>query len=107
MTIQTEIRAEPKVKTTADVLRHAARIIEERGHAKGALEDDEGGVCALGAILVASSGSSNDWGPNGREASCALSNTVGYSIAGWNNRPERTASEVIAALRAAADAADR
>ncbi len=43
--------------TTADVLRRAADVIEERGWTRGQMEDRNGRVCAVGALRVVCLGS--------------------------------------------------
>lgn len=96
----------------AGVLRRAAQIIRERGHAKMALEDKRGGVCFFGALNVARTGVAKWVGPNsgGTDAypdalRSLLKEKRGLAEwADWNNAPERTAAEVIAALEGAADA---
>jgi hypothetical protein len=92
---------EPRTKTVGDVLRHAARYIEEFGWYQGAASN---GLrrCVLGATYhVEPTGLGDD-------AMYALARTIGTpSIAAWNDEDGRTAAEVIAALRAAADEADR
>lgn len=112
MTVETRPvpATEPKVKTVADVLRHAARIIEERGLGQGAYESDAG-LCIYGAIALAQQGSSTPrFDDESRQPQFAayryIVDTFDVSPIPWNDAPGRTAAEVTAALRAAADAAE-
>lgn len=75
-------------------LLDAADYIEKHGHCKFTIEDREGRVCAMGVLnkVRAANGSS-----------ARLYKFIGCdSIVNWNNRPERTPEEVIAAFRGAA-----
>ena len=87
-----------------DGLRAAAERIREVGLAKGATRRADGSMCALGAISWAT-------GESGFARYCAgrglMLTVIGTEwVAEWNDAPERTADEVIAALEAAADLAD-
>lgn len=92
-------------------LLEAADYMEEHGFCKHYLFDEDGGVCALGAIVKAS----------GRNFGFELSSKDLLSVVHltnfiekttefrgqlaiplWNNAPERTQAEVVATLRAAA-----
>lgn len=83
-------------------LLDAARLIEERGHAKCRLEGADGSLCAVGAINYAMFGRSISlcWP---REALKRFSLHLGsgdtIAVATWNNKPERTAAEVVKAMR--------
>ncbi len=100
--------------TWRTVLLRAADIVRERGLAKWHLEDDLGRVCVHGAILIATSGDPyGDSQPGSLEveacqALCSYlqqsgaEKIYGYGAAEWNNEPDRTADEVIAALEGAA-----
>jgi hypothetical protein len=102
----------------ARYLRAAAGLIEAHGLAHGTYEDDEGRLCAYGAIRYAVAGRrplSDEWmavlylDNDARAASRTLNNWVrrhadGYGAINWNDRA--TAAEVIAGLRAAADDED-
>jgi hypothetical protein len=110
-----------RAQTVTD-LRAAADIIERNGWHQGNyfLPDDpkppqECRVCALGAIHVAIHG--QPWSPmfdseqedRTLKAFAAASRFVDGpwgSLVGWNDEPDRTAEEVIAALRGAADSID-
>lgn len=112
----------------ADVLERAAALLEQPGKwTQGAfsrnpdgtadLTEDENAAsnpvcwCALGAIAVAADVDPNEpWvfadGPlESQQAAKLLRSVVGFSIDDWNDAPERTQSEVVAALRKAATAA--
>ena len=113
--------------TVADTLRKAADLIEpaeawtqnafSRNH-DGTTDELEGHPaaadnpvcwCALGAIAASAKVDPNHWrawdGVAGR-ASNALETYVRESVGDWNDAPERTQAEVVAALRAAADASE-
>lgn len=94
-------------------LLDAADLIEERGHAKFTIEDAEGRMCVWGAIMASMKVSA--FSPASYEPMYRLRDflvTSGQMDAGngrswdgpvpWNNAPERTQEEVIAALRGAA-----
>lgn len=80
-------------------LRAAADVLRRDGWTQGGLSAD-GRHCAIEALFRATAGV-------GRAlvAHDALRSQVG-KVATWNDTPGRTADEVIAALEAAADAAD-
>lgn len=94
------------------ILLKAADLVRERGLAKGRQQDSEGRVCLHGAICIAATGQPHTYA----DAACeAGDRVVGYLVdqgvtylrgcagaAGWNNKPERTADEVIAILETVA-----
>lgn len=92
----------------AKVLLDAADYIEKYGHHKGAfrhLDHPEmmPRVCAIGALIMVEHHS---------DARCAAGERLeafigSRDIPGWNDAPERTAGEVISALRGAALAQDQ
>jgi len=96
-----------KEVTTRDVLHRAADLLSEFGwcqHNLGSRE--QGHFCALGAINQASAdlgvpGATNSYGLAHSGAFMAFK---GLGDIDWNNAPGRTREEVIAALRAAAEA---
>lgn len=113
--------------TVAEQLIRSANIIDHNGHTKDDFFNRSwpgtpatAPVCAVGAILVAVTGSPIDISPEAlpvlRAVSAALpgeppagpdgelDNLVEH-IAPWNDRPERTAAEVSAFLRGVAVAA--
>lgn len=77
----------------------AAYVIRERGHCKRALENRAGQVCIAGSINVAVSGNARShamgWPIGLWSAVVAASNA---DPVGWNNAPETTEQDVIAAL---------
>lgn len=96
----------------ADVLRDAAEYIGEYGWIQGDLEDQfTGSVCALGAITRAMRDGWNDHG-----ALEALRRHLGlapqtrdfilHPVARWNDEKERTAEDVILAMKRAAEELD-
>jgi hypothetical protein len=105
----------------SDVLRKGADLIEKHGHAKFTRRDKNGSMCFLGALDVAQGRNEQNWKFERdteltRRAAVALSQVVDMSVlfadkepdkryvtAEWNNLPERTAQEVIDAMRLAAD----
>jgi hypothetical protein len=96
------------MSTVADVLDRAADVIVERGHHKGSYEGWDGTVCAGGALRVAITGKPFTRFTGAGEAVTYMSardrlcDLLGSPIARWNDAPDRTADEVIAALREAA-----
>lgn len=90
---------------SAETLREAAAIVRERGWTQGAYVDDDGRVCIEGAICEALGGPRPAVVPFAPfvDADEELRAVIGYvSPVEWNDAPERTADEVIAALEAAA-----
>lgn len=112
ITAQERLHTQPgSVKTVADVLTAAADLIEPEGWwTQGATartstgeraviaEPDAACWCMIGAVWEVAG-----WlGPIG-EAEGALLDLLGVgNVARWNDAPERTQAEVVAALRAAA-----
>lgn len=104
--------------TDADVLDGAADIIERNGWWRQYYYDPgsqlpmrDCAVCARGAINLAANGKNpNRLSDVGQDALRALERYLGisgeypHSVADWNDKPGRTAEEVIAALRGAAAA---
>ncbi len=102
------------------VLLNAARIVEERGLAKGERQDGAGCVCLHGAISIACGGNADSPGGNRElekstctkmalwlKANMANSGIADFpeatGCARWNNQEERTKEEVADALIAAAN----
>jgi len=91
------------MSAAADVLNKAADLIERDGWTQGTYQLD-GKRCVDGAI----SATSHDWSTwrNRKEARELLRDTIGAQIlVDWNDAPGRTKTEVVAALRAAAERA--
>lgn len=91
------------------LLLDAASILEQRGHTKRRLCDDEGRVCLIGALNVAASGHHLRASPARSAAIAALARHLGFfksdagpTLVGWNNSDERTIHDVTAAMREAA-----
>ena len=83
-------------------LRAAAEVLRRDGWAQGGLAGD--GYCAIEAVWQVA----GYWGKRPMEAVESLRGYVPRpgSIIQWNDAPGRTVDEVIAALEAAADAAE-
>jgi hypothetical protein len=82
------------------LLLDGADYVEKHGHCKYALVNERGQVCLLGALRK----TMPSWEAEAL-AHAALIKCVGaFSgfLAGWNDAPERTADEVIDAMRACA-----
>lgn len=100
---------------SSDVLLRSRDAIMDRGHCKGRFSDDEGRVCARGALLLAigsvrSNGEPGYWGVHDIwfwNAEAYLKRHLGLDDADlavpvWNNAPERTADDVLDAFFEAA-----
>ena len=95
-------------------LRAAAEVLERDGWTQGVYGDERGCRCQAGAMIVAVSGqpwmSLTSLTPEqfGRwtTAERFFHRFLDAEPMGWNDEPGRTAAEVIAALLAAADAAE-
>lgn len=100
---------------SAETLRKAAQVLRERGLAKGYYRDESGCVCIKGALRIAHGGdvglpeTFDDYVADlmvvARGVIPGTVNVGGFAhdaITVWNDEPERTAEEVIAALEAAA-----
>ena len=87
------------------ILVKARNLLDREGHAKHALRD-ETGYCQLGARNMATFGTQRFvWGHPDRKAfhaaKEALTDAVGVpseELVDWNNAPERTKEEVLAAF---------
>ena len=96
----------------SDLLMKAAGLIEKHGHTKGQLKDKNGSMCFMGAIWQETS--QIDLGLEAAKTT-AMALGLGFdshykmgpssalwTMVEWNNAPERTAQEVIDAMRLAA-----
>lgn len=89
------------------IMHQAADIIDHMGHCKCVLESPDGAHCVLGAIMLASSNGKQHifYGGDTLLAMDRLSKYLKLScdtaVVHWNNSFDRTASEVIEALRSA------
>lgn len=94
--------------TPAEVLRKAADVIREQGHCKGVYSTEDGRVCVYGAINTAAGHwpvfEGDDYVVD--TACRTLMRHLDYDVVYWNDAPERTAEEVIAALEKAAELAE-
>jgi len=95
--------------TPQEALLKAAEYIEDHGHCQFELQDQEGRVCARGALLAVLTGDPNrhtDSDPAYMlrvEAERMVESTVGAQyIITWNNQEGRTEGEVVRAFRKAA-----
>jgi hypothetical protein len=100
--------------SVATTLRKAAQWLEEHdwcqgvmGHRYGTHSTTYGSIlrkidptacCAIGAIVIVADDYELHW------ARLVLGRYVGNNVSSWNDAPGRTKAEVIAAMRAAADA---
>lgn len=119
---EVEVYGPPAVDGAGRVLLKAADLIRERGHAKEVFENGAGNLCLHGAINKAVTG--NPYYMSGDDPiwveatervagmlfervypgaeSRAFTDFSGHWASRWNNAPERSADEVIAALTEAA-----
>lgn len=91
--------------TAKDTLLRAAELLERDGWCRGNSIDRQGRRCAMGAINSASHepGSGTAW-DRFDQAADRLQTYLGRThVPDWNDHPERTAEQVIAALREAAN----
>ena len=91
---------------TSDVLNKAADHIQQYGHHKGAALGgghwSTASACTIGAISIAGTDAGGERNTVELAALAAMICHLGTGLVGWNDAPERTASEVVEALRAAA-----
>lgn len=87
------------MSTVRDDLIAAAVYIERRGHCKGNYFDGDR-VCALGALMETTAGSE----AFGKAKEALRGQIGGQPIPAWNDAEARTQAEVVATLRAAAEA---
>ena len=99
------------MSAVADVLTQAADLIERDGWCQRAFRGDNGEHCASDALMRASGmapGDTGSWEQKAMfDAACqyVYPHTGGWGIPSWNDEPQRTQAEVVAALRAAAEQA--
>lgn len=93
-----------------EIYRRAADLIERHGLAKHIQRDPQGRLCLHGALSVAETGeifrSGREFWPQVRrylESQGVVYPPHREDSAWWNNAPERTQAEVVAALRGAAE----
>jgi hypothetical protein len=101
--------------TAAATLRAAAQLIRERGWGQGDYVNASGCFCSVGAIRAACGiqdfAGQSKTAPSStkpvREALGWLSRSVGRVLmAGWNDAPDRTVDDVLAAFDRAATLAE-
>lgn len=98
--------------TVAEQLNAAADYIEEHGWCQNAYEDDNGGVCASGALREVGR---QAFGPGGvgmfsvpyRLALTVVGRKLPAMLCDWNDEPGRTKEEVVAMFREAAKQAEK
>lgn len=100
--------------TVPEVLDAAASYIEEHGWNQGSYRNDEGGVCAEGAIRLVCGASLDGLAQRSGDIQLTLAATGALEseidpdgeimLPSWNDIPGRTAAEVVAKLRATAEA---
>lgn len=109
------VESAPAPKTPADLLRHAAMILEETGWCRRVHVDEAGRRCLAGAIHAANGqfGNHPGWDDHSLKAigfvRRVLENTGQewwLLPAHWNDMCARDGAEVIGVLRAAANLAD-
>ncbi len=87
-----------EVQPWQETLLDAADQLERRGWCQGRTVDNEGRMCALGALIaVAGHATHDEW-----LAHVKLQEVVGDRVDLWNDAPERTKEDVVAAFRQAA-----
>jgi len=89
--------------SAADVLNKAADLLEQYGWCQGAYMDSAGRMCASQALTQAEPSAYRR-----HEARKVLREVIGVdflNIPAWNDHPRRTAEQVIATFRAAAERA--
>jgi len=109
----------PTADDIAYTLTIAAAVVEANGLMKGGLYDTDAyekgtpreqcRVCTVGAIHTAVAGTpviglseDGDLQPNvilADMARAALGHHIGYGVPAWNDNPERTAEDVVTAMR--------
>lgn len=115
-----------KPNPVSEVLLKAADLLEKHGHTKNILKNSDGSMCFMGALNMAETGDA--WFRNPElavKAATITANMLGVkpvrhyllskndpfigvrAIVDWNNAKERTAQEVIDAMRAAAKIAEQ
>jgi hypothetical protein len=96
-----------KPRALVDVLLRAALLIEEHGWCQRQSRTGSGALCPVAAIAAAAAGDKD----LEHRAQTALErwviwNSHDQSVASWNDAPERTRDEVLAALRGAVSELD-
>jgi hypothetical protein len=84
----------PQVDEVGRQLINAADYIEKHGWCQNTYWDEQGRVCALGAIRRA-----NALTRDANDAAFKMLRFLDGSVHGWNDAPGRTKEEVVAVLR--------
>ena len=93
-------------KTPKAILKHAAKLIEERGWTKWQMIDAGGSLCAVGAIRMAAAGRTDRGTKEARAAQkCFERGLEKHGAVGWNDVVASSKSQVIKALLKASEAA--
>ena len=97
-----------KRKTTVQILKDARALLVEKGWCRFELETGSGSLCAIGAINMAATGKSDEWGKNapykvlaaafGEKLPLYAGQIETDPIADWNNARKRTKRQVLAAF---------
>lgn len=97
--------------TPSELLRKAAQLLQSRGWAQGKLHETRtGAVCAVGALYLASNGTTPETGPYPdsleeglfRCVQLHLHKTFGMSVTSFNDRKGQTVDTVLAHFEVAA-----
>src|SRR5690242_9508575 len=92
----------PRVKQIA---AEAADLLESEGWGQGHLQCEDGSYCLFGALIHSATNQTENFGAWGNEVDAAAWAAIpegAVDPVAWNDDPERTAQEVIDALRAVA-----
>jgi hypothetical protein len=99
-----------RITDVAHTLREAAEYIGEHGWLQGTLSSADGRVCAIGAIQrIGGTGNARSYDAvDALYEYLDLPMTTGilHPVAIWNDEPERTAEDVILAMKCAAEELD-
>ena len=91
--------------TPEEILIKAAELIAERGHCKGELYDNDGRLCMMGAMEMATFGKTFGTTGNDYALETAIEKVldeVDQSIPHFNDHPATTAEDAILTLKRAA-----
>jgi hypothetical protein len=99
------VTTKPTNREMAEVARKAAEIIQERGKATGVGEDDEGRVCAHGALALAQEVTAVSFVARDQVLS-RIRDRVGWHVAQWSDLPTTTEADIAKVFLQVADAAE-
>lgn len=86
-------------------LLKAAQALREHGWSQKMYQERDGRMCAVGAIMFVDGHvpySTEQASAGAMAAYTRLQRVIGHTVQSWNDKPERTADEVIRALETAA-----